>query len=655
MDQIHDGIFGALLQEYNVSRVRKVNQARSARIAALATRSDAEKYVAEVRAKIASAFSLPPRPAEIPAQIVEVIDTPDCRIEKIIYESRPDFPVTAHLYLPCDLSSPVPAVLFLCGHAPDGKNCQSYQVAGRTLAKNGFAVLLIDPVGQGERHQFIGAENSTAIAGACTREHNMLGKQLWLCDEFFGTWRAHDALCGLDYLLSRPEVDTTRVGVTGNSGGGTLTAFLQALDPRFTMAAPNCYITSWQRNIENELPADVEQMIPGILSAGCEMGDLILAYAPRPTLLMGQKKDFFDPRGLVETFEECRKVYALLGAEENLQLAIGPTVHSYSIEGRRDMYGFFDRHASMAGKDILTEVDISSPHPSQLLCAPGGEVANLPGKKLLHDLIVEKLDLFAAQRKKLSLSELKDVLTGKLGFSDHADVPYSRVLRIAGVNGASPATAFESRFALETEPGLLTILILRAAQPQDYFFYFPEMDELTLYVPHLSSSDELKHLSFDSPVAGVEVRNTGENHSLNCDAYSRDDYFHAYGSDYHYNSCEIMFGSSMLHARVRDLLGAVAFARANGVKSIRLAGRGQGALPALIAAVLLDGEVPLKLFDAPVSFDSMARERVTLWPHSVMPRGILKYTDLPDMYESLAATGKLEIVNFSDNLFRNKF
>ena len=118
-----EAIYGALLQEYNVTRLRKLNTARSARIAALKDRADAEKYVAEVRAKIAASFSLPERPADLKAQTVGVIDPPECRIEKIIYESRPDFPVTAHLYLPKDIASPVPAVLFLCGHAQDGKNC----------------------------------------------------------------------------------------------------------------------------------------------------------------------------------------------------------------------------------------------------------------------------------------------------------------------------------------------------------------------------------------------------------------------------------------------------------------------------------------------------------------------------------------------------
>ncbi len=654
MSNCHDAIYGALLQEYNVARVRKVNQERSARIAALQSRADAEAYVAEVRAKIAASFAMPERSALPPVTVTGVVETEEYRIEKTIFESRPAFPVTSHLYIPKNLSGKAPAVLFLCGHSQEGKNCDAYRSGAATLAKNGFVVLVVDPVSQGERYQFPDKTNAANIAGFCTREHNMRGKQLWLCDEFFGSWRAHDALCGLDYLLSRQEVDTSRVGITGNSGGGTMTTFVQALDPRFTMAAPSCYVTSWRRNIENELPADVEQIPPGILAAGCEMGDFVLAYAPRPILLLGQKNDFFDPRGLKETYEECRKVYALLGAEENLRLFIGPTDHGYSVENRRSMYEFFDLHAAMnADKEaVVTESDISALDPRELLCTPEGQVYALPGKKLISDLIAEKLDEFAAARKKLSLPELKEVLTGKLGFPANMPVPYCRTLRLSAERNKMPDSFLFSRFALENVPGMLTVMYFN--KDNHYCMHFPEIEELTIFVPHLSAGDELPEMSFSTPVAGVDVRGIGVNRSCNCDVYDMDNFFAPYGADYHFNSCDIMFGSSQLHGRVADLLGAIAYVKSCGVKKIRLAGRGLGALTALFAAIICEQIESLKLFDAPESFESMARANTTLWPHSVMPRGILKYTDLPDMYGALKAAGKLEIVNFTNNFFRNE-
>ena len=306
-------ILGNYLQESVIRQIRKLNAERNARIDALKTRADAEAYVRDVRQKIADIFNIPADRSVPEVEITKVVEMGDYKVENIIYFSRENFPVTANLYIP-NTPGKHPATLFLCGHSADGKMSLAYRNGAANLAKKGFVVLLIDPIAQGERWQFIGVPNASEAHGKCTREHNVLGKQLRLLGEYFGAWRAYDALRGLDYLLSRSEVDATRVGITGNSGGGTMTTFVQALDERFAMAAPSCYVTSWQRNFENELPADIEQIPPGILAAGCEMGDFLLAYAPRPILLMGQKNDFFDVRGLRDTCNQVKKVYALLGA-----------------------------------------------------------------------------------------------------------------------------------------------------------------------------------------------------------------------------------------------------------------------------------------------------------------------------------------------------
>lgn len=651
MEKQYCGIYGALLQEYNVARVREIGRRRTARLEKLKSRADAEAYIREVREKIAASFALPERPADLHAEVVGVEDAPDCRIEKIVYESRPAFPVTALLFLPKAVPAPLPAVLFLCGHAADGKHCITYQTGARALAARGFAVLMVDPIAQGERYQFLGVNNAAGIDGSCTAEHNMLGKQMWLCGEFFGSWRAHDALCGLDYLLSRPEVDASRVGVTGNSGGGTMTTFVQALDPRFTMAAPSCYVTSWQRNIENELPADVEQIPPGILAAGCEMGDFVLAYAPRPILLLGQRNDFFDPRGLRETFEACRKVYALLGAEDHLRLFIGPRDHGYFAENRRSMYDFF---CSCAGLPPVEKEPVISPaEREKTLCTPSGQTVDLPGKKSVRDLISEELDRLAAARPALTLPQLREVLIGRLGFPASAPVPYCRTLR-NGVGAQNrPDRCFFSRFGLETEPGILTVLTVKEGGdlPQSFFFHFPEREEITLYVPHLSAAAELAEMELSRLTVGVDVRGIGAGMPYTCD-FRDEEFFHGYGRDYHYNSCAIMFGSSLLAERMRDLLGAVAYIRAQGVRKIRIAGRGQGAVAALFAAVLDEKIASVRLMDAPRSFDAMARARVTLWPHAVMPGGILRYTDLPSIYEALKAEGRLEEISFTGDFFR---
>ena len=113
-----------------------------------------------------------------------------------------------------------------------------------------------------------------------------------------------------------------------------------------------------------------------------------------------------------------------------------------------------------------------------------------------------------------------------------------------------------------------------------------------------------------------------------------------------------MFNSSTLAARVRDLLSTVAFLKSRSCRTIRMTGRGQGAVAAVLAAVLCDDIESVKLLEAPRSFDSMARERISVWPQALMLRGILKYTDLPEIYEALGE--KCQVVNYADNFIRRE-
>jgi hypothetical protein len=176
---------------------------------------------------------------------------------------------------------------------------------------------------------------------------------------------------------------------------------------------------------------------------------------------------------------------------------------------------------------------------------------------------------------------------------------------------------------------------------------------MTLYVPHLNSAVELAECQLDGEVAGVDVRGLGESMPLTCDrkeAY----FFVPYGRDYHYNSCAVMAGSSLLAERVTDLLGAVAYVRSQGVKTVKLAARGQGSVAALLAALIADGIDSLTLYDTLESFSSMAEARLTMWPQSMMPMGILKITDLPDIRRAVAEKMPLKVVNFMDNYLRRE-
>ncbi len=168
-------------------------------------------------------------------------------------------------------------MLLPCGHSDNGKAYEDYQRACILLAKNGMAVLCYDPIGQGERFQRLDAQGKPVIRG--TTEHTMAGIGALLVGRQLASYRIWDGLRALDYLASRPEVDPDRLGCTGNSGGGTLTAYLMALDDRIAVAAPSCYITSLERLFATIGPQDAEQNITGQVAAG--HGSRRLHHHPR--------------------------------------------------------------------------------------------------------------------------------------------------------------------------------------------------------------------------------------------------------------------------------------------------------------------------------------------------------------------------------------
>ena len=642
----HRSIYGNMIQEHAVNRIRDLNEERLQRIDALQSRADAEKYVSEVRARIQSCFNMPSDRSVPEVRLCGTIEEEKLVIEKLIYFSRENFPVTANFYLP-RTPGKHPGCLFLCGHSKEGKVCESYQRGAKNLALMGFAVLLIDPVSQGERQQFVDVPNSQGVQGVCTVEHSLLGKQLRLCGDYIGSWRAYDALRGLDYLLSRSEVDPSRIGITGNSGGGTMTTFVQALDSRFTMAAPSCYVTSWQRNIENELAADAEQLPPGILAKGCEMGDFILAYAPRPVLLLGQKNDFFDARGLKETFERARKVYKLLGAEENLQLFIGPTNHGYSIENREAMYSFFAEHGEVAGVETKESPDLKILSENELNCTSTGQVMSC-GEKFatLHEILEKRALQLTAEREKLSPEGLKKRLALALGLPEKIELPYVRHLPPISCSAVPRERSVFSRFAIEGERGIFSTLKINSSLA---YRHFPSLEKLTIYLPHLDGASEV--IKYDRPaeelMAALDFRNIGES-LAQTGSFGADyrKFCTIHNQDSHYDSLELMFGSSMVARRVLDILRTVEFVKANGVKELHLIARGQGALPGIFAALLSDKVASLTLHDAPESCLSMVRKRITFWPQSCMLPGLLEFTDLPEICDVIRAEKKLSIINF---------
>jgi hypothetical protein len=635
--------YGHVLQEYYVGRSREMMRRRAEIRAAVRTPAQVMKLREEVRGKLRACFGPLPERTPLNARITGRVERGAYTIEKLIYESRPNYLVTANLYLPKNRTGRLPAVLVACGHTQGGKSEPKYQEVSRNLARQGYIVLMYDPPAQGERVEYPDQAGEPVIQWG-VHSHQVAGNQMGLLGRTFALWEAWDGVRGLDYLLSREDVDPRRVGLTGNSGGGTQTTWLNALDDRFTMAVPNCFVTRYLNNLENEEAQDIEQILPGLLAAGLDMADCYIAQLPRPTQFGGETNDFFDVRGLRETHEEVKRVYAIVRKADNVGLYTGPETHGYNKGAREAMYAFFNKHAGITASTV--EPDVPAESDETLRVTDTGHVAAL-GSKRSFDFTSAEARAVASQRKKLAGKPLADELTRLLALPARTSPPNYRVMRDRRINDSTR----DGGFVIETETrnGTIVFAILHAIPKLGPQYFFPKGDSATLYVPHLSSLDEIA-AGQAPPLAdgevrfALDVRGSGDlTPRLHKD--SGDDFFSPYGSDYFYATQGLMWNESYCGRRVHDLLSTLDLFQANGYRQIHLVARGMGAITAIFAAVLHPLVKQVTLHNALLSYHELTQEPRYLWPLSTMVYGILQRTDLPDCLRELAAAKRLTVID----------
>jgi len=645
--------FPRMVQEYFVDQVIHVEKQANKRRAKLKTKADANAYVEEVREKIQKSFGPWPEKTALNPRVTGVLDRDSYKIEKLIFESRPGFLVTANLYVPKGRKFPLPGVVGTCGHSSNGKMAVMYQSFAQGLARLGYVVLIFDPIGQGERLQYPD-ENLKSKIGVGVREHLHCGNQQFLVGEFFGSWRAWDGIRALDYLLTRKEVDPKHIGVTGNSGGGTMTTWLCGVENRWTIGAPSCFVTTFRRNLENELPADTEQCPPRALALGLDHSDFLAAMAPKPVIILAKEKDFFDVRGSEEAYQRLKHLYRLLGAEDNIKLFVGPTAHGYTQESREAMYRWFNRATGIS--EAQTEPNLIIEKDETLRCAPDGQICRL-NSRTVYSFTKEMSEALAKKRpKNLAGKKLRQTIVQALRLQNQTQqrwknpVPEYRILR--NRSGRKYPKHHATFYAVESEPGI-HVLVCRLNNERLMSRPPRGQKRAILYVAHQSSDAELRNEPLiaellkaepDSTFYAFDVRGIGE--SQPC---GKGLFLAPYGCDYFYAIHSIMLDRPYIGQKTYDVLRVLDWLKSCGHEEVHIVGKGWGALPATFAAVLSNQVKQVTLKNALTSYSDIAESETYNWPLSTLLPNVLKYFDLPDCYRALREKKLRQIEQWDEN------
>jgi dienelactone hydrolase len=532
---------------------------------------------------------------------------------------------------------PYPGVLIPCGHAKNAKEHREYQTMGALLAINGMVALVFDPIDQGERGQYMGKGGWPDLC--CCPGHTMVGMGCILLGQNTARFEIWDGMRAIDYLQSRPEVDPQRIGCTGNSGGGTQTSYLMALDDRIRAAAPSCYITSLPRLLATIGPQDAEQHLFGQMAFGADHADLIMMRAPSPVLICAATTDFFDIGGSWDSLRAAKRLYTRMGFAANVDILENDAGHNYNEIQRAGAARWMSRW--LLGKDqVLTEPKIELLSEKECWCTPDGKVMSLPDARSVYDLNEDRENELAKQRTAL--------WTG----GDRA-AQLEQVRRLAGIRRLSelPKPQVDVVETIARKGCRIEKLLLKPEKDVSLpaLLFLPESQKPGRIVLYVHQQGKAADAGPDGPierlvqagaaVLAVDLRGIGQTQApLTQDFYTPEfkDAYIAY-----------ILGRSYVGMRAEDVLVCARYAaqRAGGnrERSVELVAVGNVGIPALHAAAL---EPSLfrnaKLQGMLVSWSNVIHNRLNKGLVTHLVHGALSSYDLPDLAVTLGGNVTIE-------------
>lgn len=619
--------------------VRLANEARERRkrvIDAISTRQQVLDRQKSVVAELWKMLGGPLDRTPLNPRVVGTVERPGYRIEKVTFESRPRLYVTANVYVPAGTGRR-PAILGPLGHSGNGKAWPSYQKLFSNLARKGYVVLAYDPFGQGERIEYPGSRAGQSALGGGTSEHEYAGRRLILLGANFGLFRAWDGIRGIDYLLTRPDVDPERIGCCGQSGGGTLTQFLAALDSRIRVAVVSMGNTEnlAQENVEPPGSADdAEQNIVPALARGIDRADLLYAFAPKP-LLMGitlhDAGHTYSPEYVASSrdlLDEYKRAYGLLGAGDRVALQATTVSHGYVYEMRRATYAWFNRWFEMKNIDDDETSQAVESEPTLYVTPTGFVTTSFGGETALS--LTRKMADEIHTPSSLSADDVRSRIRNILGIQESRGAATAgRVLaRIKKPGYRAEQFEVTSDQEIRTPGWLLTPDKAEPSTPT------------LLYVGEAAAWSSVAEDAFAERlcakggcrVAVIDVRGRGDC-AIGYPPRGRF-YFPGRIPDEAYLTWfTLMLGRPLLGGQIYDTLRALDYLRSrpDAGAAVSLVGDGAHGVIALYAAALDTRVRGVALRQTVANYRSLATAERYTQPFGIYAYGLLREFDLPDV------------------------
>lgn len=589
---------------------------------ALESKASMQDYIHNARRRFRKLTGNLPERNTIKSRIVGTIKGKDFHVEKIVFLSAPGRYVTAHLYLPDNVKGKMPACIEMCGHGLRGKGNGS--VIAERMAVNGIAVMVVDPISQGERQQTIDSKGCNLTRGVTT-EHTLVDVPYLLIGSNLAAQEFYDNSRAIDYLISRKDIDSNKIGCYGFSGGGTQAAYLIGLDDRIQAGCVGLFFSSRERTLEYQGPSDGCQWMPYEGREYIEIADMAIMNAPKPFLVLDGLYDYVDHWGALRGVDEVKKCYSVLGYPDRVDQYYCEDGHATPLDTQEKMVTWFKLWLQ---NDSCPLKPVESCNWDNMLCTIKGQVnTEYADAKSTMKTCADEMDaldnsrkLFLRQDMPVIKRKMKELL-GIDSFSEKIEIVQTRYKEMRDV--------CEYRYQINCKGEFPVPVVVRI--PADVTASSP-------VVIHLSDSGkdswleeyDRKDMSSNGDIiVAADLRGFGETRDLF--EYNLSKYWN---QQYRTAVVALHTGKPLMGQRVKDihtLLNFCSQQKELSGRNIEIVSDGINAVAVMHATILDERINSTILTNTLKSWRSYIENPIQrdMLPNTLV--GVLKYYDIPDL------------------------